>query len=202
MIRNIKALCLAFAAVCAMSAVVAGGAQAGFTASSYPASGEGGQTTEHVFTVQGQTVKCQTAVFTGSLAAASSEITITPKYENCTAFGFLNATVHMNTCDFLFTTTGSSTGEVHVLCTKKGDSITITGGTCTVHIPEQTPTTNKIDYKNESGGVLVTSTAEGIHASVTRGFGCPLTEASTDTSGKYTGSSLFKGLEGVTVSVS
>lgn len=202
MIRKIKALGFAFAAVCAMSAVTAVGAQAGFTASSYPASGSGGQTTNHVFNVQGNNVTCEEALFTGGLTKASTEITIEAEYNKCTAFGFVGATVDMNSCDYLFTTDGSGTGSVHVLCEEAGDSITVTGGSCVVHIPAQTPTTNNVDYKNQEGGVLVTSTVEGIHSTVTDGFLCPLSNASTDTTGKYSGSTLFKGTGGVTVSVS
>ena len=204
MIRNIKALGLAFAAVFAMSAVMAAGAQAAkFTASAYPANGSGGQTTEHIFHVQGQTVKCKTATFKGTLNAASSEITITPHYTECTAFGFIGATIDMNSCDFLFTTDAVSTtvGTVHVLCSKANDSITITAGGCVVHIPPQTPTVNKVEYKNQSGGVLVTSKAEGIHSNVTSGFGCTLASKETDTTGAYTGSTQFNAQTGVTVDV-
>jgi hypothetical protein len=208
MIRNLKALGLVLAAVCAMGALMASGAQARtFTASSYPASGSGGQKTEHVFTVQGQTVKCAKANFTGELKAASHSITIFPTYTECTAFGFLEATVTMNSCHYEFTIADSSTvppttDSVHIRCTKAGDTITVVGGTCTVHIPEQTPTVNVVDYANSEGGVLVTSTVEGIHSSTTDGFLCPLSSTNTtDTTGKYTGSTLFKGLNGVTVDV-
>jgi hypothetical protein len=207
MIRNIKVLGLALVAVLAMSVVAVGSASAAeFTASSYPANGEGGQTTPHKFTVQGQAVECSTANFTGSLSAASGELNITPVYENCIAFGFLNATVSMNGCTYKFTAgTGSAdnyTGGVHIVC-PAGKSITVVAATCTVHIPAQTPTVNTVDFENKTatGDVLVTSTAEGIHSNPTSGFLCPLSEKATDTTGKYTGTTLFSETGGASIDV-
>jgi archaellum component FlaF (FlaF/FlaG flagellin family) len=214
MIRNIKILGLALVAVLAMSAVAVGSASAGeFTGSSYPAEGEGGQTTPHKFTVQGQAVECSTASFSGSLAAASEQIKITPVYEGCKAFGFLSATVDMNGCYYTFTADGEKTGthtrhgSVHIICPGATKSITVTASTCTVHIPEQTPTGNKVKFDNITNGlgvvigVLVTSEVTGIHSNPTSGFLCPLTEKATDVSGVYTGSSEFLGKGGVTTSV-
>lgn len=198
--RKFKTLGLALVAAFAMSAVVASAASAAnFTASSYPASGSGGQTTQHKFTVQGQTVTCNTASFTGSLTEASETITITPAYGNCTAFGFVNAKVEMNGCDYDFNAGNGSTGSVVIKCPTES-SITIVASTCTVHIPGQTPGTNTVDYKNEAGGVLVTSTVSGVESTVTSGFLCPLSSKEGDTTGVYTGSTLFQG-EGVTVDV-
>lgn len=208
MIRNIKVLGLSVVAMLAMTAMVASAASAAnFTASSYPASGSGGQTTEHVFTVQGSTVKCKTANFTGSLSAASETMSITPEYKECTAFGFINATVNMNGCTYEFKTGAGSgdnwAGTVVVKC-PTGKEITVEAGPCVVHIPAQTPTTNKVSFTNETGSpnkVLVKSEVEGIHSKVTSGFLCPLTSKELDTTGKYTGTTRFEGAGGVGVDI-
>jgi hypothetical protein len=207
MIRNIKVLGLALVAVLAMSVVAVGSASAAeFTASAYPVEGEGGQTTPHKLTIQGSAVECSTATFRGSLSAASTELDITPVYEGCKAFGFLNMTVNTNGCTYKFTAgTGSGdnyTGGVHIVC-PAGKSITVVAATCTVHIPPQTPTVNTIDFKNEtgSGDVLVTWKVEGLHSNPTSGFLCPLTERAKDTTGKYTGTTLFTEVGGTTLDV-
>lgn len=206
MIRNIKALALAFAAVCAMSAVAAVGAQAAqFTASGeYPAAGTGVQTVKHVFTVQGQKVECTGAHFAGTLAGASNDLTITPTYTGCTAFGIANASVDTSTCKYTMTVDGGTepnyTGSVHVTCSS--GSITVSAPAsnplCVVHIPAQTPTTNKIAYTDTANGTVhVKSEVGGIHSTVTDlgGFFCPLSNAETDTTGTYTGSVAFKATE-------
>jgi hypothetical protein len=212
MIRNMKVLGIAVMAVLAMSAVVASAASAAnFTASGYPATGTGEQKGTHVFTVQGQKVTCTTAHFEGSLSAASTTLDVKPKYEGCTAFGFANAKVDMNSCFFRFTLTGGTepnyNGAVHIVCTVVGDTITVTAPastqSCVVHIPQQTPTTETVHYVDtNANNVHVTSTVAGIHTVVTHNdFLCPLSAASTDTTGKYEGAVEFKGIGGKTIDI-
>jgi len=221
MIRKIKALSLALVALCAMSAVVAAGAQAGnFTTSgSYPSPGKGEQPKEaaHVFTVQGQKVTCTKAVFEGSLAAASESIVITPTYTGCTAFGFAEAEVNMGECVYTFTAGVTKTvpthyweGSVHIVNKNNHEtacSITInapkTSPVCVVHVPNQTPTTPTVDFENATPfHVLVTSTVAGIHSVVTKNsFLCPLNASATDTTGTYTGTVEFKSTEGKEIHV-
>lgn len=217
MIRKTKALGLAFVAVVAMSAVVASGAQASqFTASSYPATGTGEQPAgeKHTFTVQGQNVTCSKAHFKGTLTAASETLKVVPEYKECTAFGF-GAEVDMNSCYFDFTSGPTSStpthhykGSVHIKCTTPGDTITVnapaSNSLCVVHIPEQTPTKDTVDYEPTLEVIHVTSTVEQIHSVVTDigGFFCPLSSASTDTTGKYVGKVAFGGTEGTTPSIS
>jgi hypothetical protein len=212
MIRYIKVLGIAVLAVLAMSAVVASAASAAnFTASSYPATGTGVQKGTHVFTVQGQKVTCTTAHFEGSLSAASTTINIKPKYEGCTAFGFANAKVHMNSCFFRSTLTGgiepNYTDSIQIQCSIAGDSITVTAPdstqSCVLHIPEQTPTGPHGTFvDSNANNILFRSGVTGIHVNVTHNdFLCPLTASSTDTTGKYEGEVEFKGIGGKTIDI-
>lgn len=208
--RRIQALTLAFTAVLAMSAIAAGSGQAAsFTLAegSYPVPLTGEQSLKHVFTVQGQKVECSRAHFAGSLGAASSDLTITPTYTGCSAFGIANAEVKLNSCKY--TTTVESgfepvyTGSVHIACSLWNDSITVnapaTNPLCVVHIPAQTPTTNRVEYwETGSGFVQFEYELSGIHSTVTDlgGFFCPLSTASTDTSGSTTAFSTIYSTEG------
>lgn len=215
--RKIAAVGLALAAVLATGALLATGAgAANITASSYPATGTGEQVGTHVWTFQGQKVECTNAHFEGSIAAASSEIVITPKYTGCTAFGIANASVSMGSCTIKYTF-GVTTlvggthyvdGETHTICTEGGSttiSAPATNPLCVVHLPPATPTVNKVDIENKGPGEMdFTHTHSGMHSDVTDigGFFCPLTSNSTDTSGTYTGVFRFKGTGGKTLSIS
>jgi hypothetical protein len=119
MIRKFKVVG-ALMAVMALSAVMASGAQATFTASSYPATVTATSTAD-VFDAFGSNVKCTNNSFTGSLAGASTELTITPTYLNCKGPLGLPATVETTDCHFLFTapTTPApspATGQLHIKC--------------------------------------------------------------------------------------
>jgi hypothetical protein len=210
MTRGLKTLGFALTALLATGALLAAGAQAGFTASSYPVSISGSQTTTHKWTFQGSSVECKSASLSGSLAANSEQLALTPSYSECTAFGFLNATVTVNTCNYL-STHGSSVdgqhkwkGSTHIVCTKAGDTMTIVAASCAVHIPPQTPTIATVDYEEETFGqdeIVKTSTVSGIHADITSGFLCPLTEKSTDTTGTYSGSSTLTASGGASLDI-
>lgn len=93
---------LAVLAVLATAAAVAPAAQAGtFTAGAYPATITGQNVGAHQFTTALGVMNCN-VTFHGEMAAASSELTLTPSYgTNC---GINNKVVHvdMNGCDYLF----------------------------------------------------------------------------------------------------
>ena len=105
MTHKLKTLGVAFFAVLALAAVMASAASAkNYTASSYPTTGTATSAVGNdKLTTEGGTAECQSH-YQGTLAATSSQLTLTPTYTNCKAFGFLNATVHTNGCDFLLTT--------------------------------------------------------------------------------------------------
>jgi hypothetical protein len=128
MIRNIKALGLAFAAMLCMGAVAASAASAqtqGVLTSDGPVTLTGENTGEgfdNAFTSQAGNVTCTEGTYTGHkvggeelLESGETTATITPKYVKCQAHTFFNlitlpATVTMNGCDYVFHV-GDKTGE-------------------------------------------------------------------------------------------
>ncbi|HYP54982.1 MAG TPA: hypothetical protein VEQ41_01590 [Solirubrobacterales bacterium] len=97
-------------AALAMSSVIASAAQA---EKSYTATGVSSAKVHAVDSTEardtftaGGTITCQGATFASGLTAVpSNDLTITPTYTNCKAFG-LPATVQMNGCTYTFNTPG------------------------------------------------------------------------------------------------
>lgn len=210
MIHKIKVLGLSMVGVLAMSAVVASAASATtFTAAEYPVTVKGAQSTQHVFTAAGGTVKCTTAKFAGEAGAASETLTIHPTYTGCTAFTFINSEItgfKSNECDYLFhagakLANGNFDGTVDLVCqenpeTKKPYEVTIDAGPCVAHLPAQKGLAT-LEYKNEPGGkVTVIANVSGISGVMTSGVGCPATNGPFN-NGTYTGNTLVEGLNGL-----
>jgi hypothetical protein len=193
MIRNLKILGVAFAAVLAFSAVAAttASAEGELTCGTYPCTLTGvSELGNDVFATEAGKQECKYS-FQATLSAASSSLTTTPTTTNCRAFGFLEATVHVNGCHYLFTTptqsgshewtTGSSTpwneSEVTHLTCPAGKSIEITSATCRVSIHPQTLTGHLIITNTTTptpDDIDIRATYEGIDYTVTQdGFGCP-----------------------------
>lgn len=101
--RQIRLIGVAALAVLATSAVAVTSAQAGeFTAAEYPATITGQQINgPHEFTTELGLMGCKPE-FHGELAAASSELTITPSYETECSIGGKVVHVDMNGCDYRF----------------------------------------------------------------------------------------------------
>jgi hypothetical protein len=191
--RNLKALGLALIAVLAMSAVVASAAQAvpQFTASVYPATATGANTKgSEAFTLDGTSVLCDSHFLVETynttngtaLHAPASTVTVTPKYSNCEAFGFLNATVNMEGCDYVFHATeqvsaGVYNHHVDVVC-PTGKSIKIEAASCRAEVkPQNGRTTVKT---TNSGGAVTVQPNVTVSTTVTNdGFGCPLAGTGT-----------------------
>jgi hypothetical protein len=181
MIRNLKTLGVALCALLALTAVVASAASAAnYTASTYPTTGTAESALGNdTFTTEAGKVECKSH-FEGTLAAASSSLTVKAKYTNCRAFGFLEATVNMRSCDYLFGTPALVsehvyTGTVQVKCTNAAEPILISAGTCKTTVGEQSPSGHVI-FKDTTavGDVDVISTVEKIKYTVTEdGFACP-----------------------------
>jgi hypothetical protein len=186
MIRNLKVLGLAVVAVLALTAVMASAASAAsYTASAYPAIATGTNTKgSEVFTTEGGKVECDSH-FRGTLSAASSTLTVTPKYTSCEAFGFLEATVNMESCDYLFHATSTSSTTVDVVC--PSGSIKITAGTCKVEIKGQTGLSS-VGTTNSGSNVIAKPNVSGIAYTVTQdGFLCPFGGTGNKTGATYTG---------------
>jgi hypothetical protein len=204
MIRNTKILGLAIVAALALTAVMASAASAtNFTAASFPVKISGTQSSAHKFVVAGGTVTCKVASFSGEATAPSETQTINPIYDECTAFGFVGATVtgfSSTTCDYKLFASGSSNLEC-----KSGD-VQIDAGTCTVTLQNQTGLTKTTYVNNASGTVTATHNVTGIHATVTAGFGCPIGPPETKityTNAEYTGTTTLEGKnsKGVAVAI-
>jgi hypothetical protein len=138
----------------------------------------GEQVGENVFTVNGGTVKCTTATFTGEGTGGTTAktkgvspetkdwtwhlVTVHPVYSGCKAFG-QNVTISTTGCNFNLTATSKTVGTAVVECEKE-KNITIKGNTtgCTVTVGAQTPTNNVVDFANAGTGetkdVTVTAT--------------------------------------------
>lgn len=123
MSRYPGALLKALAVVFVLGALTASAAQAreSFIAGAYPATLTGTPLTVHEWEVSGRSVICAEASFKATLAAKSTELKVTPTYEECFAVVLGNefpATVEMNGCDYLFTTDpgGAKNGPTHIKC--------------------------------------------------------------------------------------
>jgi hypothetical protein len=184
MIRNLKALSLAFFATFAMGAMAASSSSATdffTTAGGGPAYLTG---TSHnaLFTIPGDnSLACTTSKFTGTvvngastatlLASYSGQLYVTPHETPCdTAVGPM--TFDMNDCHYKLTgnTTGSDNGTdatTWIVC-PLGKEIEITGPFgCKTKIPPQTPTMGGVTYTNvpnHPGGaaITVTTTVTGL----------------------------------------
>jgi len=177
--RVLKTLGVAMVAALALS-VTAGAAQAIeiTSESGYPlnAHGENGSGNE-VFTTEAGDVECD-STFTSEVAKDGSEITATPTYTNCEAFGFVSATVNMESCDYGFDL--ESEPESHVYTSKADiecegeDSIKITAATCAAEVGPQSGKSHVLFEWTTDTDVHAWATVEDIDYTVTKdGFLCP-----------------------------
>jgi hypothetical protein len=208
MIRNLKVLGLALVAVLAMSIMVASAASASqYTGSAYPTTGTGQNTSgKETFTTPGGTVQCDSH-FEGPLSAASSTLTVTAKYTNCIAFGFINATVHFNFCGYLFHAGAAKGGGVYdnsidIVCPAGTGPVTIKAATCHVLIPAQTGLKNVKTTNLAGGTVTVQPEVSNITMNVIEdGFGCPF-PGTGHYLGSYHGDVVLSRVGGGSISVS
>ena len=206
MSRNLKVLGLAFVAMLAMSAVVASAAMA---EGEFKAGAEGeinlvGKQVEgnHVFTAGSAAVECEEAIFEGSAENGDTVIDTHPTYNECTAFGFLGASVSTTGCDYTFTNEGTIgedeyTGKVHITCSGS-NKIKVSAGTCALEIGSQGPlsTVKVIDTTGTSPKTIMVNAdvVTGITYNVTKdGFLCPLSGTGVKTDGKYDGNTTVEG---------
>ena len=200
MTRKLKTLGLALVAVFAMSAVVASAASAQFQANSYPVTITAHSNTPQVFNAGASKVTCNKIAVDITQEEESSELEAVPSYSECNVQEGetkLNAHVHMNSCYYLFT----SSGSVHIKCGTEGDKIevraTFLGERQCLDISEQTPTTPTIDYENTGEGttedVNIVSTVNGVTAVKTGVCG------SGSTSSNYEGEVTLTGEDPITL---
>jgi hypothetical protein len=210
MIRNLKVLGLALAAVFALSAVAAtaASAQNGTLTSTGPvtltATENAGQ--KNAFTAFGLEVQCTGSTYalhklnsTAFIPNDSSTATITPNYkEPCvTNSGNFPTTIDMNGCDYsitLGTTTAVANqynATFHVICSGT-NQITVTVFTnatkhaenkpfCKLHIGTQSNLAGATAKDNLNGSIQLNGTVTGIAAQRTNGGEDPLLCAATQT---------------------
>ena len=226
MIKNIKVLGLAAAALFAMSALTASGAQAAKLSTESGGStvieadqveGAGG----HVFTVDGNKVTCTTAHFfsvakepAGSETAVevnngATTITMHPKYENCTAFGFVGATVTTTGCNYTLTAPGTISepameiaASLSVECSGTHEIVISAGGVCTAKVKGQTISSG-LSYVNTTVSpmtVMLNAKNAPVKTNKTQdGFGCPF-NGTGEVTGEYSGETTAKGkTTGITI---
>ncbi len=202
MIRNLKLLSLALASLLALSAAMAATALAvpQFTASAYPATGTGENTSgTEVFTTEGGKVECDSHFVSHSLSGASSTLTVTPTYTNCSAFGFLSATVNTEGCSYVLHVKEKVAAEEYASTTDivcpAGKSIKVTASTCKMEIKPQTGLWKWLIKVVQKYGPPVwrfvkrhaIRIADLIYHIISDGFLCPFGGTGAKSDGQYNG---------------
>lgn len=214
MIRNIKTLIIAVAAVMALSAIASQSAMAGETyhcpqlaagATCYITVEQHSVNGNQVFTTGGGSVSCKKLHGHGEQTTPSHELTFEPTYSECTAFGFATAHITNEKCHYTFTTPTDIAGQPtkHTLhpphiggtttasCAIKITPTSFGVSVCTQTVGPQTPTsghliaTNITEPVTANSYVTVETTVEGIHY-IGTGGACGAAGV-TGTDGKYTG---------------
>jgi hypothetical protein len=148
--RKLKAFGLVLVAVFAMSALSAATASAELFHAGEHGTVIGENVGEEVFTTNAGTVKCKTAKYTGTSTTNTpgSQI-VTPQYSSCTAFGFVNTTIDVGTCQYRFNTPVNTTSTVDIInCGANG--VVVTAFNCEVTIPNQSGLSHVV-WENVAG---------------------------------------------------
>ena len=159
--RKLKALGLALVAVFALSAMSAATASAELFHAGAHGTVIGQNVGEEEFTTAAGTVKCKSATYTGTSATSTpgSQI-VTPAYKECTAFGFVNTTIDVGTCQYRFNTPVGTTSTIDIInCGANG--VVVTAFNCEVTVPNQNGLSH-VTWENVGG-----SSPHHIRANVT-----------------------------------
>lgn len=185
MIGKVKTLCIALAAVMALSALIASVARAGtLDIGTGPAVLKGNSDTtffgsqQHVFTfysgVTPFNVVCDSASFEGETFGISiQEAAFTPTYSSCKLAG-MSAVFQMNGCRYTIQGTSQAvrTFDVNILGCTAGKQIQIKSAVCTIDIPEQIWLHHLTATNIANNAITFESTLTGITATLT-GAACP-----------------------------
>ncbi|TMK58210.1 MAG: hypothetical protein E6G51_03655 [Actinobacteria bacterium] len=198
-IKTLVGVCFALAALTAVSATSSALAAEFHASGGAGVSLTGEQTESHKFTIEGSSVTCTTAKFTGTTTAATAtEQKMHPEYSGCTAFGFVGATINTAGCQYVF---NSNSANVNLTsCTSGGITITSSSafGKCVVHVFNQNGI-NGMSYGTTGTApnrdIHVKTGSNNISVSITESTGiCPLKVGTTV--GSYTGVTTVKGAVG------
>jgi len=159
--RKVKALCTVAVLACFSSAMVSMASAAQFTSAGgkYPVTITATSTAD-VFDKFGSSEKCTNNTFSGTLAAASESLTLTPTWSSCTSFGLPSTfTSEAGTWEV------TSDGTVHI---KKKFTEHVYSSTphvttlCTNETFPQTPAGKVTWTNNANGTVTMSGTISGI----------------------------------------
>lgn len=159
--HQLKGLAAVLATVVLASVGPATASAAEFQAANAPVKLAGTQSIGHVLTTVAGNMTCKTVTLAGGEMAAktAAEITFTPNYEGCTAFGFIKVPVHENKCTMTF-----AANKVWSINCAAGEAIEITAPGCTTKIGSQ-PLIGAMAYVNngaKSEFEAVTNVVAGI----------------------------------------
>jgi hypothetical protein len=180
-----------------------------FTMSSYPTTVTGESAVGNdTFTTEAGTMECKTH-YSSTSSSANSQLTVKTTITGCRAFGFLEATVNMGSCDYLYKSlTGSGdnwSAAVDIKCTNPAEPIRIIAGTCEVTIGEQSLGGSvSITNNTAAGDMSIKAGMSGINYNVLKdSFGCPFGGTGAKTGATYTQHSAvtFDSTNGATVDV-
>jgi hypothetical protein len=168
----------------------------------YPVEIIGEETGSHVFTVDGGTITCADASFTGGFEEATETIVVDPVFSKCTALGFAEATAKAEGCQFQFYAgeeleeEGDYKGTADLLC-PAGKAMVFVAGTCEVQIGAQTGLSTLQYDENpaaEPPDITVEANLSKIKYNKTKdGIGCPLSGTGAKEDGTYVGNALVGG---------
>jgi hypothetical protein len=195
MTRSLKGLGLALVAMFAMAAISATAAQAAtqFTSNEYPAAGTAtttqkiGEEKEYFETI-GRKLECEVAHFSGTLAGANKDLTVTPDYTdhtqggNCRAGGTLITTVEEKKCTFTFTAT-EGTKVANTSYNVGVDVVCPAGEVITVHVRNLLNSEDSCVITIETGTMVgdLTGVNNGNHVDLSGTLGIPTIVHSNNT---------------------
>jgi len=200
MARKLRTLGLVFVATVAMSAMAASAAQGSqfhTKGAAYPAAITGNEVGEQIFKVHvaagnNNEIKCKKVAFTGTLAAASSTLTLHPVYQECTAFG-LNAVVNTEGCNYVIHSEAELAldefaGSMDIEC-GAGQFVNVVTATCELHItPQNGLKALTLVDSTAAGNIIPEFNLAGFAYSITKdGIGCPLTAVENRVDGTHKG---------------
>lgn len=177
-----------------------GGSPPRFEAGAYPATLTGSPEisapveAEHIFGTEGGTVTCTSDSSDGTLSKAASTFSLHRTFTECTAFGFLSATVSTTGCDYRYELGGKIATDVYAasveLVCEAGKKIEIKAVTCEAQVPPQVFSGTVEIFNNTAAvpdDISISSSLTGIHyVNVKDGFLCPLKGTGERTDGTTT----------------
>lgn len=175
---------IAVAALLTLLNAIAGSSPVGatnFTASQYPtaATAESNKGNDD-FKTEAGSVECKSHY--GTTITGPSEVGgVAASFTECSAFGFLSATVNMNGCIGRVHTNG----EADLECSGT-NKIVVTASTCEITVGTQTGL-KKVELSNGAGDIIARANISGIAYTVTKdGFGCPFSGTGAKTGATFT----------------